>query len=129
MVFTIPKSEVDKICADAINNPEKANEIAVKGISEILRGNKDEFKIHHIIEEVWSLKECLKHFFQASSVAKVQDNNIVMTVEELPNNLKLYPLPQPSPTKDEVEALIKLIESSNLSELLVTVDKLKKMVD
>lgn len=124
MVYSMPKSELDIILED-VKNSSTPNEVAVAGIAKVLRGNDDSFKTFHIVEEVWSLKEALKHFSLAPMVGVIKDGLAVVTVESVTENTKLFPLPQTGLTNQEIDNLISLLKEQNIPTSSVTIQRLE----
>lgn len=127
MVTNIKKTELDSVSNKLINESPVDYKFAVDSICKIIRGNNDEYKIHHVVEEVWSLRELLKHFFEAKPVAIIKEKTTVFTTESVPENIKLFAQPQLGLSNEEIDLLSKLALESENPLLKVTVEKLNKL--
>lgn len=124
MVYSMPKNELDLILEE-VQLASYPNEVAINAIAKVLRGNEDSFKIHHIVEEVWSLKQALKHFSLVNKVGVVKDGLAILTSEGVSENTKLFPLPQTGLTNEEIDNLVSLLEAQNFLKCSTTIEKLK----
>lgn len=123
---TMNKEELNLVLESIKNNP-KDLDFVIKNISKILRGNDEEFKVHHIVEEVWSLKETLKHFSLTKPVAVIKEGTVIVLTEDTPENVKLYPLPTLGLNEGEINHLIDLASKEGSVVSKSALEKLRKL--